>query len=228
MQMIDHIVRVAKGEYTNEDIDFLQRFGIYDYYKSLIISYTRDEAFELLKKVLDTLNKPYNTCKTTGKPIAFIRKIQKIKEKGRIDIHGASKVDSDILKTKYICPHCGREFDFEGDTDAMYFVRGLLTFDDIEKPLKSKYPIEIRGGYRINKRVLYFILNRVADTLYSRYLALLHKEYKLIATNVENFRLIINLHSDETGYIHGIGTLSGDEFEVILGIYHYGGVDYRE
>jgi len=226
--MIDHLVRVAKGEYTKEDIDFLQKFGIYDYYKSLIISYTRDEAFELLKKVLDTLNIPYNTCKTTGKPIAFIRKIQKINEKGRIDIYGASKKDDNILETKYICPHCGRKFDFEEDIEAKYFVRGWLTFDDLEKPLTSKYPIEIQGGYKVNKRVLYFVLNRYMDTFYTRFLAILNREYKLIATNIENFRIVVHLYSNETGRIDGVGELSGSEFEVLLGIYSYGGVDYHE
>jgi hypothetical protein len=217
------VERILKNKYTEKDIEYIKSIDIYDLYKNLRREYTEDEAYDILKRVFDIVKKPYNTCKTTGKPIIYIKKKNKFKEEGRIDTGGASVTNKDILETTYTCPHCGREFDFEGDMDAMYFVRGWLTFDDIEKPLNSKYPIEIRGGYEINKRVLYFILNREMDKLYTRFLVAMHK-YKLIPTNVENFRIVIHLYSNESGRINGIGS----DFEVILGSYSYGEVKYYE
>jgi len=227
IKMDGSIERILKNKYTERDIEYIKSIDIYDLYKNLKREYTEDESYDILKKVFDIAKKPYNTCKTTGKPIIYIKKKNKFKEEGRIDTNGTSVKNKDILETTYTCPHCGRVFEFEGDMDAVYFVRGWLTFDDIDNPLKSKYPIEIRGGYRINKRVLYFILNREMDTIYTRYLAVLQRELKVFP-DVKNFRIVVNLYSDESGKIDGIGKIGGNDIVAILGTYSYGEVRYYE
>jgi len=118
--------RVINGEYSEKDVEYLKHICIstifFDIRSDLGFG---DKAYDVLEVVLKRIGKPYNRCKETGKPIAFVLKKENIVKHGIVDKNIAGQLSSDrVGEPEYYCPHCGRKLPFKSDIEAMKFVRG--------------------------------------------------------------------------------------------------------
>jgi hypothetical protein len=211
------IYHILDGKYTDKDIHFVRVWSAYELLKMIREDYGHVGEYEKLQKVLDVAGIKYNKCRKTGLPIAYVKRKEKVKTSARIDNDGINYISEDVLETKYYCPCCGEELPLVNDREARLFLRGYLSFDDIEKGLDWKYPISVdyKGHYKVDEDRLYYVIANEGDKIYKETLDVVKRLKSDKIEKISYFTIEAEIIDNEYADIVGNGVI---DYETPIGI----------